>query len=150
MKGPSRNRAESQDSVAGSQHEATHRFDLPGAKGNHGLLIDPRDRLAFIACEGNDKLIVFNMRSNQVVQSFAVGGDPDVLAFDPTLSTLYVAGEDGVVSLFRFKADTGDKIGEGRLGPNAHVVAIDPATHKSYFPLKNVDGRPVLRITRPA
>ncbi|WP_137910005.1 MULTISPECIES: YncE family protein [unclassified Burkholderia] len=125
------------------------RFDLPGAKGNHGLLIDPRERLAFIACEGNDKLIIFNMRSKQVTQAFAVGGDPDVLAFDPTLSTLYVAGEDGVVSLFRFKAGVGDKIGEGRLGPNAHVVAIDSATHRSYFPLKGVGGRPMLRVMEP-
>lgn len=125
------------------------RFDLPGAKGNHGLLIDARERLAFIACEGNDKLIVFDLRSKQVIQSFAVGGDPDVLAFDPTLSTLYVAGEDGVVSLFRFKAGTGDKIGEGRVGRNAHVVAVDSATHRSYFPLKGVGGRPVLRVTEP-
>lgn len=37
-----------------------NRFDLPGAKGNHGLLIDPRDRLAFIACEGNDKLLILD------------------------------------------------------------------------------------------
>ncbi|RQT23675.1 YncE family protein [Burkholderia cepacia] len=125
------------------------RFDLPGAKGNHGLLIDPRERLAFIACEGNDKLLVFNMRSKQVIQSFAVGGEPDVLAFDSTRSTLYVAGEDGVVSQFRFKAGTGEKIGEGRLGPNAHIVAVDPATHRSYFPLKGVDGKPVLRVMEP-
>lgn len=87
------------------------------------------------------------MRSKQVIQSFAVGGDPDVPAFDPTLSTLYVAGEDGVVSLFRFEGGMGDKIGEGRLGPNAHVVAVDLATHRSYFPLENVGGRPVLRVT---
>ncbi|MDN7876582.1 YncE family protein [Burkholderia aenigmatica] len=80
------------------------RFDLPGAKGNHGLLIDSRERLAFIACEGNDRLLIFSMHSKQVIQSFAVGGEPDVLAFDSTLSMLYVAGEDGVVSLFRFKA----------------------------------------------
>jgi hypothetical protein len=31
------------------------RIDLPGARGNHGLLIEPQQRLAFIACEGNDK-----------------------------------------------------------------------------------------------
>ncbi|WP_423760839.1 hypothetical protein [Burkholderia sp. NLJ2] len=125
------------------------RFDLLGAKGNHGLLIDSHDRLAFIACEGNAKLIVFDMRSKRAIQSFAVGGDPDVLAFDPTLSTLYVAGEDGVVSLFRFKAGTGDKIGEGRLGRNAHVVAVDSTTHRSYFPLKDVGGRPMLRVMEP-
>src|SRR5258708_30961907 len=32
------------------------RIELPGARGNHRLLIEPQQRLAFIACEGNDKL----------------------------------------------------------------------------------------------
>jgi hypothetical protein len=31
------------------------RIDLPGAQGNHGLLILPEQRLAFIACEDNDR-----------------------------------------------------------------------------------------------
>ena len=41
------------------------------------------------------------------------------------------------------------KRGEGLLGPNAHVVAVDPETHLAYFPIKNLDGHPVLRIMRP-
>jgi len=122
------------------------RFPLAGARGNHGLLIDPQDRIAFIACEGNAKLLVFDMRSRRVVQSFDVGSDPDVLAFDTASRTLYVAGEAGVVSMFSVKGAKVTKIGEGRVGPNAHVVAVDPTTHRSYFPLKNVDGQPVLRV----
>ncbi|KVC80458.1 YncE family protein [Burkholderia ubonensis] len=125
------------------------RFDLPGAKGNHGLLIDARDGLAFVACEGNDKLIVFDLHTKQVVRSFDVGADPDVLALDPGPGTLYVAGEAGTVSMFRVQGANVARIGEGRAGPNAHVVAVDSATHRSYFPLKRVDGRPVLRIFEP-
>ena len=122
------------------------RFPLTGAKGNHGLLIDAQDRIAFIACEGNDKLLVFDMGSRRVLQSFDVGSAPDVLAFDTASRTLYVAGEAGVVSMFSVKGAEVKKIGEGRVGPNAHVVAVDPATHRAYFPLKNVDGHPVLRV----
>lgn len=125
------------------------RVDLPGARGNHGLLIDPRDRLAFIACEGNDKLLVLDMHTMRVTQEFDTGGAPDVLAFDPVLSTLYVAGEAGIVSMFHVKGAVVTKIGSGRVGPRAHVVAVDTATHRSYFPLKDVDGRPVLRIMEP-
>lgn len=125
------------------------RIALHGADHNHGLLIDSRDRLAFVACQGNDKLLVFDMGARRVVQSFDIGHDPDVLAFDPAPGRLYVAGEAGVVSVFSVKGPNVAKIGEGRLGPNAHVVAIDPATHRSYFPLKNVDGRPVLRVMAP-
>ncbi|AOJ05968.1 YncE family protein [Burkholderia mayonis] len=122
------------------------RFDLPGVKGNHGLLIDPRNRLAFIACEGNDKLIVFDMRLKQVGQSFNTGAEPDVLALDSTLGILYIGGETGTVSMFRVSGARVEKIGEGHLGPNAHVVAVDSATHQSFFPLRNVRGRPMLRV----
>lgn len=125
------------------------RIDVPGAKGNHGLLIDADQRLAFIACEGNNRLIVFDMRTMRATSSFDVGEDPDVLAYDPALHLLYVAGEAGVVSLFRVEAGVVSKLGDGYVGPNAHIVAVASETHRSYFPLKNLDGRPVLRILEP-
>ncbi|MCG5077686.1 YncE family protein [Paraburkholderia tagetis] len=125
------------------------RFDLPGAKNNHGLLIDSRGRLAFIACEGNDKLIVFDMRTQRVLQSFDIGSEPDVLGFDSASGTLYVVGEAGIGSMFSVRGSDVTKIGEGRLGRNAHVVAVDSTTHRSYFPLKDVGGRPVLRVMEP-
>ena len=125
------------------------RTDLPGAKGNHGLLIVPEQRLALIACEDNDRLLVLDMRSMKVISAFDTGGDPDVLAFDPALRTVFVAGEVGVASMFSVGAGRVSKIGDGHVGPNAHVVAVDAATHWSYFPLKDVDGHPVLRIMAP-
>lgn len=125
------------------------RVDLPGARGNHGLLIDPTSRLAFIACEGNDRLLVLDMRKMKVTQSFDVGGDPDVLAFDPDSRTVYVAGEAGVVSMFGIVGTDVSQIGNGQVGPKAHVVIVDPSTHRSYYPLKNVDGRPLLRVMAP-
>jgi YVTN family beta-propeller protein len=125
------------------------RIDLPGAEGNHGLLIEPGERQALIACEGNDKLLVLDLRTKKVTASFDVGKDPDVLAFDPGLHYLYVAGEAGVVSMFNVEGATVSRIGEAFLGPNAHAVAVDPITHQAYFPLMNLNGRTVLRITRP-
>ena len=122
------------------------RFPLAGARQNHGLLIEPQGHLAFIACEGNDKLLVLDMGSKRVTQSFDVGGDPDVLAFDTASKSLYVAGEAGIVSMFSLTNVGIRKTGEGRLGSNAHVVAVDSISHRSYFPLKNVGGRPVLRV----
>jgi DNA-binding beta-propeller fold protein YncE len=125
------------------------RIDLPGARGNHGLLIVPERRLAFIACEDNDRLLVLDMRTMKLAASFDVGGDPDVLAFDPGLRTVYVAGEAGIVSMFSVAGAHVSKIGDGRVGPNAHVVNVDATMHRSYFPLKSVDGRPVLRVMAP-
>ncbi|MFL9905709.1 YncE family protein [Paraburkholderia sp. RL17-337-BIB-A] len=125
------------------------RIDVPGARGNHGLLIAADQRLAFIACEGNDRLIVLDMRTMRVVSSFEVGKDPDVIAYDPSLHLLYVAGEAGVVSMFRVRAGVVSKLGDGHVGPNAHVVAVDVETHRSYFPLKNSGGQTMLRILQP-
>jgi YVTN family beta-propeller protein len=125
------------------------RIDLPGAEGNHGLLIEPGQRRAFIACEDNDKLLVLNLESRRIVASFAVGHGPDVLAFDPRLHRLYVASESGNVSLFH--AEDGDvtRVGDVVVGPNAHVVAVDPDTSHVYFPLMSVDRHTLLRIMRP-
>jgi DNA-binding beta-propeller fold protein YncE len=125
------------------------RTDLPGAEGNHGLYIDPATHLAFIACEDNHKLIVVNLTEKRVLFTFDVAKDPDVLAFDRALGWLYVAGESGEVSVFNVQGQTVSPVATGVLGPNAHVVAVDEATHRAYFPLKSLAGKPILRITEP-
>lgn len=126
------------------------RYDLPGGDGPHGLLIDANDRLAFVACQDNNKLLVLDMKKMMhVLASFNIGKDPDVLAFDPGLHRLYVAGEQGVVSVFDVTGGEVRKIGEGFIDDNAHVVVVDTKTHLVYFPLRNVGGFPVLRVMRP-
>ncbi len=125
------------------------RTDLPGAEGNHGLLIEPQQKKAFVACEDNHKLLVLDLDTRKVSAWFEVGEAPDVLAYDPGFGYLYVAAESGVVSIFRAQGGQVTKVAETLLGPNAHVVAVDPATHQTYFPLKNLGGRPVLRIMSP-
>jgi YVTN family beta-propeller protein len=125
------------------------RIDLPGAQSNHGLLIEPEQRRAFIACEDNHKLVVLDLENRKVTASFNVGDDPDVLGYDPSLGYLYVAAESGIVSVFRVQSGQVSKVGEATVGPNAHVVAVDPGTHWSYFPLKSMGGEPVLRIMSP-
>jgi hypothetical protein len=87
--------------------------------------------LAFIACEGNAKLVVMGLQSMSITQSFGVGSVPDVLAFDGPRRALYVARESGPVMAFT-EADTGLKpLARGEVGPNAHVVAVDPETGTS-------------------
>ena len=129
--------------------KVVERIDLPGAHENHGLLIVPEQHRAFIACEGNDKLLVVDLQMKKVTASFDVGGGPDVLAWDSGLHRLYVAGEAGLVSVFSVESTTTSKIGEALLGPHAHVVGVDPLTHYVFFPLKDLDGRTALRIMRP-
>jgi YVTN family beta-propeller protein len=126
------------------------RVDLEGAQGNHGLLIEPGQHRAFIACEDNHKLLVLDLETRKVTASFDVGEGPDVLAYDPGLRYLYVAAESGTVSIFNAQSRQVSPAGAVQIGPNAHVVAVDPDSHLSFFPLKNLGGRTVLRIMSPS
>jgi DNA-binding beta-propeller fold protein YncE len=124
------------------------RYALPGLKEPHGISLDAPKRLAFIAGAGNHTLAVFDLDSKKILETHAVGEDPDVLAFDAGLGLLYVSAESGTVSVFRER----DKslIAEGEMVmPHAHTVCADPKTHLVYFPLENVGGKPVLRIMEP-
>jgi DNA-binding beta-propeller fold protein YncE len=125
------------------------RHALPGCRHAHGLHLDPARRLAFVACDENATLLVFDLRTNRVIGRAAVGEDPDVLDFDPGLRRLYVAAESGVVAVFAERGRRLVKLGQAFLAPGAHSVAVDPRTHLVYLPLENVGGRPVLRIMRP-
>ena len=125
------------------------RHPLKGGDSPHGLLIDASKRLAFVACEGDAKLLVIDMDDFEVKQVLSTGNDPDVLAFDATLERLYVATESGIVSIFGLDGRALRKLDDLRVAPNAHTVSVDSVSHEVYLPLKNVDGRPVLRIMKP-
>jgi DNA-binding beta-propeller fold protein YncE len=122
---------------------------IDGCEGNHGLLIDAPRRLALIACEGNGRLVLFSLARRAKLGEDSVGRVPDVLAYDPERAWLYVASESGVVSVFRVDPDKLVKLGQELLANNAHVVAVDPSTHRVFFPLRNVAGKAVLRVMAP-
>ena len=123
-------------------------YALPGCQHDHGLYIDAPHRLAFVACDGNAKLLTFDLKTMRVTGIHSVGRAPDVLAFDPALRRLYVASESGMVTVFDEKGRGAVKLGEAYLAFEAHSVAVD-AQHRVYFPLQNVGGRPVLHVMSP-
>jgi len=121
------------------------RHKLPGASHPHGMSVDANGRLLFVANEGNATVLIVDLRTMKVLGSVAVGEDPDVLAFDPGWHRLYVSAESGEVAVFTVRGST--LAPEGRITmPHAHTVSVDPRTHLVYFPLQEVNGRPLLRI----
>jgi DNA-binding beta-propeller fold protein YncE len=125
------------------------RIRLPGCDGAHGVYLDAPSRRAFVACERNARLAVVDLEGRRQLAVEGVGSDPDVLAFDAGLGRLYVAAESGVVTAFAVDGQGVRKLGEGRLAAKAHTVAVDPRTHRVFFPLENLNGHPVLRVMRP-
>lgn len=115
----------------------------------HGFLIDERERLAFITCEGDATLLVLDLRTMRTTASLKIPSDPDVLAYDPGLRRLYVACESGALVVFEERGAKLAPLGEYR-APHAHTVAVDPHSHRVYLPLQDIGGKPLLRILAPS
>lgn len=126
----------------------TGRYELAGIENPHGISIDSSANLAFVAGEGNAKLAVVDLNTMKVLATYGVGEDPDVLAFDPGLKRLYVSAESGDVRIFHEQRKQLLRLGS-LVMPHAHTVCVDPNTHLVYFPLQNLNGKPVLRIMKP-
>ncbi|MHB1232087.1 MAG: YncE family protein [Burkholderiales bacterium] len=127
----------------------TRRITLPATCiHNHGLLVDDSAHLIFVACDGNARLLTLALPGLETVQIDIVGEDPDVLALDTQRQILYVASESGVVTVFAVETGKLKCLWRGWIGPDAHSVAVDPASGLTYFPLADVDGHPLLRVMR--
>src|SRR5205085_8592239 len=96
-------------------------YPLAGCRGSHGLNIDSEHRLAFVACEENARLVVFDLEAKKVAAIHPVGADPDVLAFDNGLNRLYVSAESGFISVFDERGRNLEKLGEGFFALDAHT-----------------------------
>jgi DNA-binding beta-propeller fold protein YncE len=123
----------------------TRRVPLPGCEHDHGLALDSEHRLAFVACDANATLLTIDLNTWQVTDTQRVGDDPDVLAYDPTQGRLYVAAESGWVTTLNRHDSRLTVTGRAYLADGAHVVAVDPTTHRSYYPIPHgSDGKPTL------
>lgn len=121
---------------------------MTGLESPHGITLDSDAKLAFVAGEDNNKLALVDLTNMQVLATYPVGKDPDVLAFDPGPKLLYVSAESGNVTVFRESGKALVTVGSLSM-PHAHTVAVDPDSHLVYFPLQSMNGKPVLRIMRP-
>jgi DNA-binding beta-propeller fold protein YncE len=129
----------------------TRRVPLPGCDHDHGLTLDPVNRLAFIACDGNATLLTLDLNTWQVTGTNKVGQDPDVLAYDPAAHRLYVAAESGWLTTLDNHPRHLTVTGRAHLAEGAHVVAIDATTHRSYYPIPHGPaGHPALASYQPA
>ena len=137
------------DAINPQTDRITEQIPLPMVcEHNHGLLLYPSQRFAFIACDHNARLLAMNLSNMQVTEVHRVGREPDVLAMDLPRKRLYVASESGVVSVFHITRDGLRKLGQGYVGDDAHSIAVDPATGLVYLPIEDFHGKPVLKIMR--
>lgn len=126
------------------------RHPLPGGEHPHGLAIAPGQSIGYLACDGNDRLLTVDLATGKVLDNQPVAHDPDVLAIDTDARRLYVASESGNLSTFEIASPTSPRsLGDVFVGGGAHSVAVDPTSHRLFFPLAHVKGRSMLRVLAP-
>ena len=123
------------------------RYPVGKCKGNHGMALDPEHHRAFLSCEGNELMTVFDLDKNVPIAFLPLAGGPDVIKFDPGLRRIYVACYSGAISVFhQDDADHYTKREDFRVQHAVHTVAVDLKTHRLYTPEQEEDGKPVARM----
>ena len=110
-------------------------------------LADPEHHRAFLSCEGNELMTVFDLDKHAPIAFLKMPGGPDVIKFDPGLGRIYVACYSGAIAVFhQDDPDHYRKLEDFRVQHAVHTVAIDLKTHRLYTPEQEEDGKPVARM----
>jgi hypothetical protein len=111
------------------------------------MALDPEHHRAFLACEGNDVLTVFDLDMHQALAHLPMAKGADVVQFDPGLGRVYVACSSGAISVFQEDdPDHFRKLEDFPVEPKVHSLAVDVQTHRVYAPEEQAHGRPVARM----
>lgn len=125
----------------------TGRYPVGRCQGNHGMALDPAGHRAFLSCEGNSLLTIFNLDTFAPIEFLKMAPGADVVAYDSGLGRVYVACYSGAISVFeRTGADHFRKLEDVSVAHAVHSLAVDPATHRVYAPEQEEDGMPVARL----
>src|SRR2546425_10651474 len=76
------------------------RYSVGHCKGNHGMMLDPMHHRAFLACEENNLMTVFDLDKHVPIAFLPLADGPDVIKFDAGLGRIYVACYSGAISVF--------------------------------------------------
>ncbi len=127
--------------------EVVGRYPVGKCRGNHGMTLDPEHHRAFLSCEENRLMTVFDLDKNAAIAFLPVADGPDVIKFDPGLKRIYVACSSGAISIFQEdNADHFYKIEDFPVQKKVHSLAVDPETHRVYAPEEEENGQPVARL----
>jgi DNA-binding beta-propeller fold protein YncE len=122
-------------------------YRVDGCRGNHGMAIDAERRRAFLSCEGNDTLTVFDLETHRAIAHLPMAKGADVVMYDPGLGRIYVACGSGNISVFQMDDPTHfRKLKDVPVEPKIHSLAVDPKTHRVYAPAEQEKGRPASKM----
>ncbi|MGI8962224.1 MAG: YncE family protein [Bryobacteraceae bacterium] len=123
------------------------RYSVGRCQGNHGMALDSEHHRAFLACEGNDLMAVFDLDAHRPIAFLPLAAGPDVVKYDPGMKRIYVACYSGAISIFQ-EDDPNHfrKLEDFPVQKKVHSLAVDVRTHRVYAPEQEENGRPVARM----
>ena len=122
-------------------------YAVDGCHTGHGMALDPHSRRAFILCNGNHVLDVFDLDAHRSIASVPIAAGADVVKFDPGLKRIYAACASGVIVVIQEDDPLHfHKLDDVQVEPNVHSLAVDAETHRVYAPEQEEGGRPVSRM----
>src|SRR5229473_1586912 len=125
----------------------TGRYPVEGCQGNHGMALDPEHRRAFLACQGNNVLVVFNLETHRSIAHIPLPRGADVVRFDPGLGRVYVACSVGAISVIHEDdPDHFRQVEDFPVQRKVHSLEVDLRTHRVYAPEEQENGEPVARL----
>ena len=128
--------------------EVVGRYPVGRCKGNHGMSLDPEHHRAFLSCEENNLMTVFDLDRHEPIAFLPMADGPDVIKFDPGLNRIYVACYSGAISVFhQDDPNHYTKIEDFKVPHAVHTLAVNLQTHRVYVPEQEADGQPVARMT---
>ena len=127
--------------------EVIARYPVGRCKGNHGMTLDPQHHRAFLSCEGNNLMAVFDLDRHEPIAYLAMADDPDVIKFDPGLDRIYAACYSGAISVFhQDDPQHYRKVEDFKVQRAVHSLAVDEGTHRVYTPEQEENGKPAARM----
>src|SRR5690242_6952155 len=123
------------------------RYPVGRCKGNHGMTLDPEHHRAFLSCEENELMTVFDLDKNTATASLSMPAGPDVIKFDPGMARIYVGCYSGAIAVYHEDdPDHYRKLEDFHVQHAVHSLAVDAVTHRVYAPEQEEDGKAVARM----
>ena len=115
--------------------------------GNHGMALDAQHRRAFLVCEENNLMTVFDLDQRKPIAYLPTAEGGDVVKYDPGLRRIYVACYSGAISVFQQDDPMHyRKLEDFTVEPRVHSLEVDVKTHRVYVPQEQVGGKPAARM----
>jgi DNA-binding beta-propeller fold protein YncE len=123
------------------------RFPVKGCQSGHGMDLDPARRRAFVLCNGNHVLAVFDLDGHRTISTIPIPASADVVKFDSGLKRIYAACASGAIAVIQEDdPEHFRKLEDFKVEPKVHSLAVDSETHRVFAPEEGEGGHPVARM----